>query len=143
MTLPVHIVGSGPDRIEAKVTSRGELVTGKIAYSSPYNVTVAAAATSYEIVPAKASKAFVMTDIFISTDKDYATSTTAVLLQIYTAHPADLDTSIQAIFNIELFKNDRFSATGLNIITGITESIVVTAADTASDVTLAGYYVDA
>ena len=143
MALPVHVVGSGPNRVQVKVTERGELVVAPLAYSVPYNVTVAVLNTVYEIVPAIVGKSFVMTDIFISTDKDYALSTAAELIQIYEAHPSDLATSTQDIFNIEMFKNDRFSATGLNLILSNTQSIAVTAADSAADVTIAGYYVDA
>lgn len=141
MSAPVVITGTD-DKTEVKVTSRGELVVGRIEYSKPYNVSVEAASTAYEIVRGMANKKFVITDMLIATDKTFGSSTVPELLTIYEASPDDLDTNNTTLVNMEFFKNDRFVAIGLNLITDETQSLVAFAADFAIDVTVAGYYVD-
>jgi hypothetical protein len=144
MSQPVEIIGSSGSKKGASVTERGELVTGRISYSTPYYIKVAIADTAYEVVKGKAGKQFVITDLLLASDKSFASATTGEPISIYGAHPSDLDTALDIIFNGELLKNDRLVATGLNLITEEACSVVAFAAtDAAVDVTIAGYYVDA
>jgi len=132
------------NRYEAKVSSRGELVVGTLSYSAPYYVNLAVANTAYEVVLGKAGKQFVITGIVLATDKDFASSTVGERINIYGAHPSDIDTSLDTIFSLELLRNKVFSETSLNLITAKACSIVAIApADATVDVTIAGYYVDA
>jgi hypothetical protein len=144
MSQPVEIIGSSGSKKGVFVTERGELVTGRISYSTPYYIKVAASNTAYEVARGKAGKQFVITDVLIASDKNFASATTGEPIAIYGAHPSDLDTVLDVIFQVELLKNDRLVATGLNLITEEACSIVAFAAtDAAVDVTIAGYYVDA
>ena len=143
MSQPVVITSTG-NKTEAIVTSRGELVTGKASYSTPYYMKVAVANTTYQIVPGIAGKQFVITDMLLATDKTFATSTAGEPIHIYGAHPADLSTAIDTIVLMELLKNDRLVSNGLNLITDVACAIVAIATTSAAvDVTIAGYYVDA
>ena len=142
MTAGVNIV-NGDHSVEAKVSKRGELVTGRLKYSVPHYINVAAAATPYEVVRGKAGQQFVITDMLLATDKDFGSATVEETLTIYGAHPADLATNIDTVVNIGFLRNDRLVATGLNMITAEACSIVAIGTDSAVDVTIAGYYVDA
>ena len=142
MSTPVKILGSG-DQEEARVTSRGELVVGSLDYSTPYYISVAAAATEYEVVPGKPNTHFVITDIILASDKNFGSATVAETITITGAHPADLGTAIDTIVQADLLKNDRLIATGLKFRTAETCSIVAVGTDSAADVTIAGYYISA
>lgn len=126
----------------ARVTSRGELVVGALSYSDPYYVRVSAAATETLIVPAKEGMRFVVRDLMVTTDKDFASATSGELIEVYEALPHDITTVEKTIFKVELLKNDRLVAIGLNLITSNTVTIVAVADDNNVDITLAGYYVD-
>lgn len=128
----------------AIVTARGELVTGAFSYSSPYYKKIAVANTAYEIVKGLSGKQFVITSIILASDKNFASATAGEAVNIYGAHPSDIGTSIDAIFSLELLKNDRLFGTGVNLITAEACSIVgIAPTDAAIDVTIAGYYVPA
>ena len=124
------------------VTSRGELVVAPLAYSTPYYKSVAAAATPYEVVPAKAEKRFVITGLLLASDKTFGSATTAETLTIYEANAADLSVNLKTIVRLDMLKNDRMPATGLNLITTKARALVAIGTDFAVDVTIAGYYVN-
>ena len=143
MSTPVSITGSG-NKVEALVSSRGELITGTLSYSIPYYIKVAVAATAYTVVPGIAGKQFVVTDVLLASDKNFASSTAGEVIHVYGAHPSDIDTALDTVVQMELLRNDRLVSNGLNIITNVACAIVAIAPiDTAVDVTIAGYYVSA
>jgi hypothetical protein len=143
MPAKVIIVDPGT-RKEATVTRRGELVVSTLDKSVPYYISIAVLNTSYEIVKGIAGKEFVITDIILSSDKNFASATAGEPVVIYGAHPADIDTIIDTFLNIELLKNDRLPLTGLNWVTAESCSVVgIATTDAAVDVTVAGYFVDA
>ena len=127
----------------AQVSVNGELIVGPLAYSTPYYVSVAAASTEYEVVPAKAGKKFIVTSMLLATDKNYASPTVAETLIIYEASPADLSTNLKTFTKVDFLRNDRLPISGLNIATSTAVSLVAIADSTAIDVTIAGYYVAA
>lgn len=123
------------------VTPRGELVIAPLAYSEPYYVSVAAAATAYTVVPAVAEKRFVITSLLVASDKTFGSATTAETLTVYEANAAAIGTSLKTIFQVDMLKNDRMVATGLNLITTKARALVAIGTDNKVDVTVAGYYV--
>ena len=141
MALPVQIEDKG-SKASVRVTEFGQLVTAPIAYSDPYYVSIAVANTAYEIVAGKTGKRFVVTGLVIASDKNFASSTVAETVTIYEA-PADaLDTSLKVVFQLDLLRNDRVVATGLNIISSTGRSLVGQAPTSAAvDITFSGYYV--
>ena len=140
LTVGIH----GNDGLHrVSVTKQGELITGKLSYSTPYYVQIIVADTAYEVVVGKAGKQFVITDILLSSDKDFGSSVAGADITVYGAHPSDIDTALNTVANIELLRNDRLVATGLNLITDTACSIVAIATDTVADITIAGYYIDA
>jgi len=127
--------------LAAGISSRGELFTAPISYSEPHYVSIDVAATAFEIVPGKAGKKFVITSMLLASSKTFASATTAETLTIYEASTADLDTNTKILVQLDMLKNDRMVATGLNIATSNAISIAAIATDISVDVTVSGYYV--
>lgn len=125
----------------AAISINRELVVGPVAYSKAYYVSITAAATPFEIVPAMSGKIFVITAMLLATSKTFGTATTAETLIIYESSPADISTSLGTLTQIDFLKNDRLVATSLTLATSTAVSLVATATDTDVGVTIAGYYV--
>jgi hypothetical protein len=125
------------------VTELGELVTAPLSNSTPYYVSVAIASTPYLVVPAIAGKCFLITGLLIASDKNFGTATTAETVVLYEANAADLSTNIKTITQVDLLKNDRLVATGLNLVASNARALVASGTDSAVDVTVAGYYINA
>ena len=70
MSVKFRIVDGSGSGASAKVTSRGELVTGHVSYSSAYAVTVDAINTGYNFVGPQAGKQFVITGIYLYANKN-------------------------------------------------------------------------
>ena len=127
----------------AGVSHEGERYVAPRYFSDPYYVRVDAASTPFEIVPGKSGKCFVVTSVLFATDKNFGSATTAELLTIYEASPADLDTNLKTFVKIDFLKNDRLVATGLNLMVTCSLTLVAIADDNNVDVTIAGYYMSA
>lgn len=98
--------------------------------------------TAYEIVKGKTDKRFVITGILAASSKTFGSATTAETVRLYESAVEDIDTNLETIFQVDLLKNDRIVATGLNIITSVGRSLVgIAIDDEAVDITLAGYYI--
>jgi len=129
-------------QVAALVSKNGELIVGPIAYSVSYYVAVDVAATSFQVVPAESGKIFIITGLLLASSKTFGSATTAETLTIYEASPADFDTQLKIITQIDLLKNDRLAVTGLNLASSEAVSLVATATDTDVNVTIAGYYIN-
>jgi len=129
------------NRTYAEVSSVGEQYVAPRFYSDPYYISVAAADTEYEIIPAKSGKKIVVTSFIFASNKNYASSTVAETLTIYEALPSDLTTNLKTFTQVDLLKNDRIIATNLNLATSDSISLVAIAGSNNVDVTIAGYYV--
>ena len=140
MPLPINIEDKS-NKNSAVVTEYGQLVTAPLSYSDPNYVSLAVADTAYEIVPGKTNRRFVIAGILVASNKAFASSTVAETVTIYEAAIEDIDTSLGTIFRVDLLRNDRLVATGLNLIGSKGRSIVGIATDAAVDVTIAGYYI--
>lgn len=141
--LAVKIEGADENGFNVLVSKNGELLVRPLKYSNPYYVLVDTPDTAFEVVPAIASMRFVMTGILISTTKTFASATTAETITIYEANAADLSTNLRTIFKLDMLKNDRLPATGLNLQMANSRSLVAIGSDASVDVTIAGYYVGA
>lgn len=141
MALPINIKDTATG-YQARVSQYGELIIGKVDYSAPYYAQIAIAATPTKILDGVAGKKFVVTDVLIAANKNFATATVSETVTIYEANPADLATNTKTFFKVDLLRNGRLVATGLNIITDTTRSLVgITPTSTEVDITIAGYYV--
>lgn len=132
------------DRSQAigKISTNGELIVSPISYSTAYHVTVDVALTAFEIVPGIPGKNFIITAMLIATDKTFGVPTTSETLTIYEANPADIDTNLKTLVQIDFLPNERFVATALNLVNSKTRSLIAHATDTNVSVTLSGYYID-
>jgi hypothetical protein len=138
LTVGIH---GGIKGAQATVTDLGEIVVAPYSYSTAYYVSVAAAASPYEVVPAKPSHCFVITGLLLNSDKNYGTATAAETLTIYEANAADISVNLKTVTQVDLLRNDRLPVTGLNLLMSQARSIVAIADSAAVDVTIAGYYV--
>lgn len=135
MTLPVRVIG--PNKIQARVTPRGELITGAIEHSQPYYVELGVNDQIYNAVPGKVGWAFVITGMIIGADRNVNTDCT---VHIYEATSADGVTS-RDIFIGDVNKGQTLPLVGLNVITEPTRWINATTDDDDVDLTIFGYYV--
>jgi hypothetical protein len=141
--LAVKIEGADTDGFKAIVSKNGELLVRPLKYSKPYYILVDTADTPFEVVPAISGMMFVITGLLLASSKTFGSATTGETLTIYEAHPSDLSTNKNTIVNLDMFKNDRATPTGLFLITNTSNSLVASATDTDVNVTIAGYYVEA
>jgi hypothetical protein len=141
MSLPIKIEDPVTQKV-ANVSEYGQLIIAPISYSTPYYIDVAVAATEYEVVQGKTGRKFVITDVLLASDKNFATATVAETVIVYQADVSDITTNLGTIFQIDFLRNDRLAATGLNLITETARSLVAIAPTSAAvDVTIAGYYI--
>ena len=129
------------NRTYAGISPAGEVYISPRFYSTPYFVSVALATTAYPIVPALSGHKFIVTSILIASDKDFGSPTAAETVTLYEASPADIDTNLKTFAQVDLLKNDRLVATGLNIATSDAVSLIGIADSAAVDVTVAGFYI--
>lgn len=123
------------------VTSRGQLVTAPLEFSTFYNAATAANNVAVNVVPPKAGKAFVITDLVISGDRSIAAA--GAITDIF---EADSDTSAvvsKEIYQDEIAKQTRATLTGLNILVSVGKWINVKSDDVIVRANIGGYYVDA
>lgn len=142
MATPTNIRDSESDAA-VRVTKNGEMAVGPLSHSYPYYVSVALLNTEYEVVPAIAGKCFVITGFLIASDKDFGSATVAETLSVYEANPADITINEKTILQVDFLRNDRLVATGLDLLVSESKALVAVATDSAVDVTVAGYYIDA
>lgn len=125
----------------AKVTSRGELVTGRFDYSTAYAVTVNATATAFNFVGPIAGKRFVITDIILYANKNVGAADATV--DVYEATASDSTTISKSILAIEMLKQTSRDLTGLNLIVTEGRWVNIKTDDDIIYATLMGYYVKA
>jgi hypothetical protein len=125
----------------AEISGIGEQYVAPRYYSDSYYLSVNLADTAFEVIPAKSGKKFIITSLIFASSKTFGSATTAETLTLYEASPADIDASLKIFTQIDLLKNDRLVATGLNLATSTAVSLIASATDTNVNVTIAGYYV--
>jgi hypothetical protein len=126
----------------AIISPLGEVVVAPISYSTAYYMLVDSTTDAFEVVPGLSGKRFVITSILFASDRNFGSATTPENMTLYEAHPSDLATNLATVASIDFLKNDRLSATQLNIQTEEGVALVAIADDTNIGVTVAGYYID-
>lgn len=123
-----------------EISPIGEQYVAPRYYSDPYYVQIDTAGTPFLIVPAKSGHKFIITSLLFASSKTFGSATTAETLIVYEANSDDLSTNTKTITQVDLLKNDRLIATGLNLAASESKALVASATGNDVDVTIAGYY---
>ena len=126
--------------VSAKVTSRGELVVGRLAFSSAYNATAAVINTGYNLIVPKAGQCFVITDLLIYANKDVGAGDATI--SVYTATTVASTAVVRELLGTEIKANTSRDLTGLNLIVEEGYWVNVKTDDNTVFFTMMGYYVD-
>jgi len=125
----------------AKVTSRGQVVTAPLDFSTFYNVTAGVINTAYNLVAPKTGKRFVITTIHLYANKNVGASDATVVL--YESDSATSTTANETIINIEMLKQTHLILNGLNTLVTEGQWINVKTDDDDVFANIAGYFIDA
>jgi hypothetical protein len=141
MSLKTTIVDGRGTKREVKVTSRGQLITSAIDYSTPvYNLldTNDAGVTFFAPI---ADQLFVITDVIA--DADRSVGANGVTVEIYESNDEDSATVARAILQFDMVKQSSKIITGLNFITSQTGRFINAKMDDNNvSLTIAGYYIN-
>lgn len=127
--------------ITAGVSSRGQLVTGPLDFSTAYAVTASVDDTAYNFVPPKSGKRFVITDILLYANKGVGVADATVA--VYEADSATSTAVTKSILAIEMLKQTARDITGLNLIVSEGKWVNIKTDDNTVFATMMGYYVSA
>jgi len=124
----------------AKVTSRGQLVTAPLEFSSTTSIKLEVVDTAYTLSSPKTNKQGVITDIIISGDKNIGTN--GSILEIYEATDSTTTTVSKAILTASIAKSGNMVLTNLNW--PFSEGVWLSAKcdDDNIYITYGGYYID-
>ncbi len=111
MVAPVKIIGDAGRPV--RVTKFGQLVVSPIDYSAPVFDEVDSAGSPFNFIVPKTGQDIVITDILISTDRSTPNAGTRV--EVYSALSATTLTAEQNILIDDMARQDRITATGLNL----------------------------
>lgn len=135
-------IGDGAGKsTEAIVTSRGQLVTSPLEYSTAYTKEVNATATAFNFIGPVTGKRFVITDILLYADKNVGVNDASV--QLYEATSSASTTISKTIIDIEMVKQTNRDITGLNLILTEGRYLNIKTDDATIFATVMGYYVNA
>ena len=126
---------------KACVTSRGQLVTAPLAFSSMFSATASLDNIAVNIVQPLTGKQFVITDIILYANKGVGASDATV--SIFESDGPISDAMIGGIFTQEMVKQTTIALSGLNIILSEGVWINLITDDNTVFVNIGGYYVDA
>ena len=140
MTINVR-VQNGDDGTVAKVTSRGQLVTSPLDFSTPIQKDLDLADTAYNFFVPKTNKQFVITGIFAKADQQVSNTVSATVV-IYEATSASTTDVSKTIFQTVMLRNDLLVATGMNFLVSNGKWINAKTTDDDIHMTITGYYVD-
>lgn len=140
MSIQTSIKGGGSGAT-AKVTSRGELVIGRLAFNSAYNATAGTANAAVNLVTPVSGKQFVIDQILLYANLNVSNVTDATVV-LYEATSPSTTTVSKTILTTEMVRFDRiiFNQTNLIVSEGVWVNIKTT--DDDIDATIFGYYVD-
>lgn len=142
MTIDVSITGkNGTGGVVAEVTSRGQLITAPISYSTSFVATANLDDTAFNLVGPKANRVFVITGAIITGTKSISTTVDATVL-IYEAETAASTTIDNTLLELAVPRSSVIPLPGLNIITeGEGNYINIKTSDETVICTLFGYYI--
>ena len=126
--------------VSAKITGRGELVVGKLDFSSAYSTTATVTNTAFNLLVPQDGNCFVITDILIYADKNVGVNDATI--SIYTADSPTSTTVISDILTTEIKASTARDITGLNLL--VTHGVWVNAKTDDNNVffTIFGYYIE-
>lgn len=127
---------------EAKVTSRGQLVTAPLEFSSAYNAAATANNTAYTLVEPLNGKRFVIDSIMLYANQGVSNTADATV-DIYEATSNTSTTISTSLVQTNMVRGNRIVLSGVNLI--VSEGVWVNVKTTDNDVyaTIFGYYVSA
>lgn len=141
MPLKIEIIDGSGSGASATVTKRGELVTGRAAFSTAFTVEANVIDTAFNFVGPIQGQRFVISDILISANRSIGVNDAEVVL--YEAIADDTITVATTILEIELAKNGQRDLTGLNLIVSEGVWVNIKTNDATIFATVMGYYVRA
>jgi hypothetical protein len=141
MSIKSEIIDGWGSGQKACVSTRGELVVGKVDYSTSYAIEATAAATAYNFVGPISAKRFVITDILLYANKNVGAGDASV--QVYEADSSTSTTITKTILDIEMVKQTARDMTGLNLIVTEGKWVNIKTDDATIFASVMGYYVRA
>ena len=127
----------------AIVTSRGQLVVAPLEFSNPIEHDLCCACVGTTFFPPETAKQFVITDIFINTNR--ATPTAGIIVEIYESC-ADASLVVdKCIFAIDLGRQAGVGHSALNFLVnkGKWLNAKISVSTGVTSITIAGYYINA
>lgn len=134
----ITIKGTETGKI-AKVTTRGELVTAPLDYSTPVFHSLTVDNTADTWFKPRAGERLVITGLIIQTDRNVAT--TGVTVDIYEATAEDSETIDTQLVQFDMGRQDTILLTNLNIIITEGKFINAKASDSNVLITISGFFV--
>lgn len=122
------------------ITSRGQLVTGALDYSTAYTVEANVINTAFNFVGPIIGKRFVLTDVLLYANKGVGAADATV--ELYETTSATSTTVERAILTMEMLKQTSRDMTGLNLICTAGRWINIKTDDNTVFATIMGYYVN-
>lgn len=123
----------------AKVTSRGELVTGPLEFSTAVFKSLTVDDAPVNFFKPRAGERLVITALIIQTDRNVVT--TGVTVDIYEASADDSGTIDTQLIQFDMGRQDTIIITGINSIITEGKFINAKASDSNVLITISGYFV--
>jgi hypothetical protein len=135
-----QIIG-GNARQAAQVTSRGQLVTSPLEFSTFYTASTATNNVAVNVITPLTGKQFVITAIILSADRSVGAN--GAVTDLFEASADDSETIDKAVITEELAKQTRMVATNLNILVTKGKWVNLKSDDVIVRANVSGYYVNA
>ena len=123
----------------AAVSSRGELITSPIEYSSGFTVEANVIDTAFNFVGPQAGMRFVITDILLYANRDVGINDAEVV--VYEATGAAVTTVSLTLLEVEMLKQSARDITGLRLLVSEGVWVNIKTNDNTIFGTIMGYYV--
>ena len=128
---------------EATVSSRGQLIVAPLDFSDPVAHDIGCACVGVNFFTALPSHQFVVTDIFVHTDR--AVPAAGIVAEIYESCSATSLTTVKCMFKIDLPRQSGVGHSGLNFL--VTEgrwlNAKISVSSGVTSITIEGYYIQA
>jgi len=126
---------------KGRINEAGEIVTGPSSPSTPTSVKkITVINTAVNLQVPLVNKEYRITSMFISSDK--SVNINGAIVKIYEADEEDSRVATKDLLEINLQRQDKMPATGLNMIISEGAYLNAESDETTITITIAGYYVD-
>lgn len=129
------IIEDSSSQITAKVSTRGQLITGPLDFSTPISFNLGNANTAFNFATPVTKKIFIITDIIVSSG-----SGASQVIEIFEADSEISTTVDKQIFELDLSPRTVVNLTGLNWVLGEGMWLNAKSSGTSAMVTIAGYF---